>query len=64
MIMQRMAEAEVNLKFVYLATDTRVVIGCDDISQARSVLARREASPDNKFDNNAAGLAYGISGGP
>jgi hypothetical protein len=44
MIMRRLAEAEVNLKFVYLATDTRVVIGTDDITQARAVLAERPTS--------------------
>jgi hypothetical protein len=27
MIMQRLADASVNLRFIYLATDTRVVIG-------------------------------------
>ena len=44
MIMQRLAEADVNLKFVYLATDTRVVIGTDDITQARTVLSQRRTS--------------------
>jgi hypothetical protein len=38
MIMQRLADASVNLRFIYLATDTRVVIGVDDITQARRVL--------------------------
>lgn len=38
MIMQRLAEASVNLRFIYLATETRVVIGVDDISRARAVL--------------------------
>jgi hypothetical protein len=38
MIMQRLADASVNLRFVYLATDTRVVIGADDVTQAREVL--------------------------
>lgn len=38
MIMQRLADASVNVRFVYLATETRVVIGVDDISQARQVL--------------------------
>src|SRR3981081_2118282 len=33
MVMQRLAEAGVNLRFVYLATETRVVIGVDDISR-------------------------------
>jgi hypothetical protein len=38
MVMQRLAEAGVNLRFVYLATETRVVIGADDITRARSAL--------------------------
>src|SRR5438067_4996522 len=38
MVMQRLAEAGVNLRFVYLATETRVVIGADDITRARAVL--------------------------
>jgi hypothetical protein len=38
MIMQRLADASVNVRFVYLATETRVVIGVDDITQARKVL--------------------------
>src|ERR1700737_5322956 len=38
MITQRLADASVNVRFVYLATETRVVIGVDDISQARQVL--------------------------
>ena len=38
MIMQRLADASVNLRFIYLATETRVVIGVDDISRARAVL--------------------------
>ena len=38
MITQRLADASVNVRFVYLATDTRVVIGVDDITQARQVL--------------------------
>ena len=38
MIMQRLADASVNLRFIYLATETRVVIGVDDISKARAVL--------------------------
>ena len=39
MIMQRLADASVNVRFVYLATETRVVIGVDNISQARQVLS-------------------------
>lgn len=38
MITQRLADASVNVRFVYLATETRVVIGVDDITQARRVL--------------------------
>jgi hypothetical protein len=38
MIMQRLADASVNLRFLYLATDTRVVIGADDITRARAAL--------------------------
>ena len=38
MIMQRLADASVNLRFLYLATGTRVVIGADDITRARAVL--------------------------
>src|SRR5437773_2757873 len=39
MIMQRLADAAVNLRFVYLATGTRVVIGADDITRARAAVA-------------------------
>jgi hypothetical protein len=38
MVMQRLAEAGVNLRFVYLATETRVIIGADDITRARAAL--------------------------
>ena len=38
MIMQRLADASVNLRFIYLATGTRVVIGTDDVTRARAVL--------------------------
>jgi len=38
MIMQRLADASVNLRFIYLATDTRVVIGADDITRARAAI--------------------------
>jgi hypothetical protein len=44
MTMKRLAEAEINVRFVYLGTDTRVVIGVDDITQARSVLSQRRTS--------------------
>ncbi len=43
-VVQRLAEAEVNLRFLYLATDARVVIGVDDITQARTVLSKRPTS--------------------
>jgi hypothetical protein len=38
MIMQRLADAGVNVRFAYLATSTRVVIGCDDVTRARQAL--------------------------
>ena len=38
MIIQRLAEASVNVRFVYLATSTRVVIGTDDVMRARKTL--------------------------
>jgi hypothetical protein len=38
MILQRLADAGVNIRFLYLATETRVVIGVDDITAARQVL--------------------------
>ena len=38
MVMQRLADAEVNVRFLYLATETRVVIGTDDIAAAREAL--------------------------
>ncbi|MDQ6721866.1 MAG: amino acid-binding protein [Candidatus Dormibacteraeota bacterium] len=38
MIMQRLADASINLRFIYLATETRVVIGVDDITRARALL--------------------------
>src|SRR5919204_3508611 len=41
MILSRLADAEVNVKFVYLATDTRVVIATDDITAARQVLSQK-----------------------
>lgn len=41
MIMKRFAEADINVRFLYLATDTRVVIGVDDLTEARSVLSQR-----------------------
>lgn len=44
MTMKRLAEAEINVKFLYLGTDTRVVIGVDDITQARAVLSQRRTS--------------------
>jgi hypothetical protein len=44
MIMHRLAEAGVNLRFLYLATETRVVIGVDDITKARTILSQRRTS--------------------
>jgi hypothetical protein len=44
MITQRLADASVNLRFIYLATETRVVIGADDITRARSALESSETS--------------------
>ena len=41
---KRLAEAEVNVKFLYLGTDTRVVIGVDDITAARTVMSQRRTS--------------------
>ena len=38
MIMRRLADAGVNVRFAYLATDTRVVIGTDDVTKARQAL--------------------------
>jgi hypothetical protein len=42
MVMQRLAEAGVNLRFVYLATETRVVVGVDDISRARAAVEQAQ----------------------
>lgn len=38
MILQRLAEAGVSVRFMYLLTETRVVIGTDDITTARKAL--------------------------
>jgi len=38
MILQRLAEGGVNLRFVYLGTETRVVIGVEDVARARQAL--------------------------
>jgi hypothetical protein len=38
MILRRLADAGVNVRFAYLATDTRVVIGADDVTRARKAL--------------------------
>ena len=38
MIMRQLADASVNVRFVYLATDTRAVIGADDVTLARAAL--------------------------
>ena len=38
MVMRRLADAGVNVRFAYLATETRVVIGADDVTKARAAL--------------------------
>ena len=38
MVLRRLADAAVNVRFCYLATETRVVIGADDITKAREAL--------------------------
>jgi hypothetical protein len=38
MILRRLADAGVNVRFAYLATDTRVVIGADDVTRARQAI--------------------------
>jgi len=38
MILRRFADAGINVRFAYLATETRVVIGADDVSRARHAL--------------------------
>lgn len=38
MILQRLADAGVNVRFCYVATETRVVIGAEDVSRARQAL--------------------------
>jgi hypothetical protein len=38
MVMRRLADAAVNVRFCYLATETRVVIGCEDVTSARKAL--------------------------
>jgi hypothetical protein len=45
MILQRLAEAEVNVRFTYLATGTRVVIGTDDVTRARQAIESRPTVP-------------------
>ena len=37
-ITQKLANAEINIDFVYLATDTRIVLGVDDLEKARAAL--------------------------
>ena len=52
MILRRLADAGVNVRFAYLATETRVVIGAENISRARQALLaarkRRENGPPPK----------------
>lgn len=38
MALRRLADAQVNVLFLYLATDTRVVIGTEDVMKARAAL--------------------------
>jgi hypothetical protein len=38
MVMRRLADAGVNVRFTYLATETRVVIGADDVTKARKAI--------------------------
>ncbi len=38
MVMRRLADAGVNVRFVYFATGTRVVIGTDNVMKAREAL--------------------------
>jgi hypothetical protein len=38
MTLQRLADANVNVRFLYLATETRVVVGTDDVMKAREAL--------------------------
>jgi hypothetical protein len=38
MVMRRLADAGVNVRFAYLATETRVVIGADDVTKARKAI--------------------------
>ena len=45
MILERLAEAEVNVRFSYLATGTRVVIGTDDVTRARQAIESRPTVP-------------------
>ena len=42
MILRRLADAGVNVRFAYLATETRVVIGAENISRARQALEPRD----------------------
>ena len=44
MTLRQLADANVNVLFAYLATNTRVVIGADDVMKARQAL--KSASPD------------------
>ncbi|MHB8572913.1 MAG: ACT domain-containing protein [Candidatus Dormibacteria bacterium] len=37
-VTQKLADAKINLDLVYLATRTRVVIGCDNLVKARDLL--------------------------
>jgi hypothetical protein len=47
MVVRDLAEAGVNVNFLYLATGTRIVIGTDDVVKARQVLADRSPASHN-----------------
>ena len=47
MVLRRLAEANVNVRFLYLATGTRVVVGSDDVVTTRQVLAGYRPSSPN-----------------
>lgn len=46
MVLQRLADAGVNVRFAYLATDTRVVIGADDVTRARTAIGSIRIDPE------------------
>lgn len=38
-VTQRLGDADVNITLAYLATNTRLVVACDDVAEAATVLA-------------------------